>query len=170
MFQTKTELENYVETSNSSLYYLLLKIFNVEDMNVDHAISHLAKAQGICNLLRSLSSANSIARALPPIPQDVLLSHGCSHERVIRHRDDDVGVQNCIFEVAGLANIHLEKSRKLADKVPSHVKVLFLPAIATSRYLERLRRVDFKLNDPKLRRRDTVLPVFYLWNKIRKTY
>lgn len=170
MFSTKSELEQYVETSTSSVYYLLLKILGVENMNADHAISHVAKAQGICNMLRTLTSPNAAARALPPIPQDVLLEHGCSHERIIRQRDDDVAVQNCVFDIASLASIHLEKSRKLADKVPSEAKVLFLPAIATGRFLERLRLANFNLRDQSLRKSDSLLPVSLYWHKLRKKY
>lgn len=170
MFSTKSELENYVETSTSSVYYLLLKILGIENMNADHAISHMAKAQGICNLLRTLSTPEAAERALPPIPQDVLLAHGCSHEQIIRQRLDDVAVQNCIYDIASLANIHLEKSRKLSHNVPAEAKILFLPAIAIERYLERLRLANFNLRDVNVRRRDSLLPIYLYWNKIRKTY
>lgn len=171
MFATKAELEQYVEASTSSVYYLLLKIIGVENMNADHAISHLAKAQGICNMLRTLGVVHrSGLGVLPPIPQDVLLAHGCSFERVLRQRDDDVAVQNCIFDVASMANIHLEKSRNLSDKVPTHAKPLFLPSVAVGRFLERLRRANFRLNDPSVTKRDLLLPIFIYWKRFRKTY
>lgn len=170
MFSTKSELEQYVETSTSSVYYLLLKILGIENINADHAISHMAKAQGICNILRTLSSPDAAGRALPPIPQDVLLEHGCSHEQIIRQRLNDVAVQNCIYDIASLANIHLEKSRKLSNKVPNEAKILFLPAIATERFLERLRSANFKFRDVAIRRSDSLLPIYLYWNKIRKTY
>lgn len=171
MFVTKAELEQYVETSTSSVYYLLLKILGVENMNADHAISHMAKAQGICNMLRTLGVTSRIGLgALPAIPQDVLLAQGCSYERIIRQRPDDVAVQNCIFDVASMASIHLEKSRNLADKVPNHAKPLFLPAVAIGRFLERLRLADFRLNDPSVTKRDSLLPVIIYWKRFRKTY
>lgn len=171
MFTTKAELEQYAEASTSSVYYLLLKIIGVENMNADHAISHMAKAQGICNMLRTLGVVHrSGLGVLPPIPQDVLLAQGCSYERVLRQKDDDVAVQNCIFDVASMANIHLEKSRKLSDKVPPHAKPLFLPAVAIGRFLERLRRANFRLSDPSVTKRDSLLPLFLYWKRFRKTY
>lgn len=171
MFTTQAELEQYVELSTSSVYYLLLKILRIEDMNADHAISHMAKAQGICNMLRTLAVAHqSGLGALPAIPQDVLLTHGCSYERILRQRADDVAVQNCIFDVAGMANIHLEKSRNLSDKVPANAKQLFLPAVAIGRFLERLRRANFRLNEPSVTKRDSQLPLVIYWKRFRKTY
>lgn len=171
MFVTKQELEQYVESSTSSVYYLLLKIVGVENMNADHAISHMAKAQGICNMLRTVGVAyQSGLGALPAIPQDVLLAQGCSYERILRHRADDVAVQNCIFDVASIANIHLEKSRNLSDKVPAKAKPIFLPAVAIGRFLERLRRANFQLNDPSVMKRDSFLPLVIYWKRFRKTY
>lgn len=171
MFATKTDLEQYVESSTSSVYYLLLKIMGVENMNADHAISHMAKAQGICNILRTLAVAHQNGLgALPAIPQDVLMAHGCSYERILRQRVNDIAVQNCIFDVASMANIHLEKSRQLSDKIPNHVKPLFLPAVATGRFLERLRRADFKLSDPNVTKRDSLLPLIIYWKRFRKTF
>lgn len=171
MFATKAELEQYVESSTSSVYYLLLKIVGVENMNADHAISHMAKAQGICNMLRTLGVAyQSGLGALPAIPQDVLLAQGCSYERILRQGADDVAVQNCIFDVAGQAHIHLEKSRKLSDKVPAQAKALFLPAVASGRFLERLRQANFRLSDPSVTKRDTLLPLVIYWKRFRKTY
>lgn len=37
------------------------------------------------------------------------MKHGVSQERVIRNLENDKGVQECIFEVAGIAHQHLEK-------------------------------------------------------------
>lgn len=171
MFTTKTDLEQYVELSTSSVYYLLLKIMGIENMNVDHAISHMAKAQGICNILRTLAIAHQGGLgALPAIPQDILLAHGCSYEQILRQRTNDIAVQNCIFDVASMANIHLEKSRKLSNKVPNHAKPLFLPAVATGRFLERLRQADFKLCNPNVTKRDSLLPLVIYWKRFRKTY
>lgn len=176
MFATKQELEQYVETSTASAYYLLLKIVGLEDLNADHAASHLGKAQGICNMLRALPIINSKSNtgsnrgALPAIPQEILLAHGCSYERILRQRANDEIVQNCVFDVASLANIHLEKSRKLSDKIPKQANAIFLPAIAIGRYLERLRCVNFQLNDSKLMKRDALLPCVYYWKNIRNTF
>lgn len=174
IFTTVSELEQYTEISTSSIYYLLLKIAGVEDLNADHAASHLGKAQGISNFLRTLGAItvrqSRGLSALQPIPQEILLKHGCSYERVLRQRPDDVGVQNCIYDVASVAKIHLEKARNLSNKVPSTSKQLFLPAIAVERFLTRLQLVNFHLYSDRLSKRDGLLALVYYWNNLRKRY
>lgn len=174
MFTTVEELEQYNEISTSSIYYLLLKIAGVEDLNVDHAASHLGKAQGISNCLRTLGAVNVRhsrgLSALPPIPQEILLKHGCSYEKVLRQRPDDISVQNSVFDVASVAKIHLDKARNLKDKVPSSAKTVFLPALAIDRFLTRLQLANFQLYSNRLSKRDGMLALVYLWNSFLKRY
>lgn len=173
MFPTTKELEQYVENTNSSLFYLMLKIGGIASLHADHAASHLGKAQGICNILRALPRYNlneRAAKAIPVVPQQILLQHGVSHERILRQKPDDKPVRNCIFDVASLANTHLIKARNLANNLESSQKVYLLPAIAISRYLERLRRCDFDLSHASLGKSDGLLPLAYIWNYIRRTY
>lgn len=106
-FVTGKELEAYAEESTSSLLYLLARIVGADAVDMDHALSHLGKAQGITNMLRA-QSAQSRAFSVC-IPQEILLKHGCSHERVLRDRSEDKAVQDCTFEVASMAFSHLEK-------------------------------------------------------------
>lgn len=173
MFPTTKELEQYAEYTSTSLFYLILKIGGIASLNADHAISHLGKAQGICNLLRALPRYNlkeRSAKAIPVVPQQILLQHGVSYERILRQKPDDKPVRNCIFDVASLANTHLTKSRNLASSLePSH-KVYLLSAIAIARYLERLRQCDFDLSHSSLGKPDGLLPLSYMWNYLRTTY
>lgn len=107
LFVTTKELEQYAEDSVSSIYYLLVKILKCESLDVDHALSHLGKAQGIVNMLRAqsrLERSNGVC-----IPQETMLKHGVSQERILRNKIDDKGVQDCVFEIASVANSHLEK-------------------------------------------------------------
>lgn len=174
MFDTVEELEQYVETSTSPIYYILLKIFGIEDMNADHAVSHLGRAQGITNMIRTLVAlrgANSRGMsALPPIPQEILLKHGCSYEQILRQRDNEVAIQDCLFDVASVAKIHLEKSRSLSEKLSKGTKLVLLPAISVDRFLTRLQLANFKLTNPRLVKRDSLLPLALFWNKMLRKY
>lgn len=174
MFTSVEELEKYTEISTSSIYYLLLKIGGIGDIHVDHAASHLGKAQGIANCLRSLGAVtvrqSRGLSALPPIPQEILLKHGCSYEKIIRQQSQDIGAQNCVFDVASVAKIHLDKARQLDDKVPAFGRRIFLPAIAVDRFLKRLQIANFQLYSDRLSKRDGLLPVAYLWNCLRRRY
>lgn len=165
-FISTKQMENYAEETVSSVHYLLLEMLNVRNVNADHAASHLGKAQGITNILRSIYASRSRSQYLP-IPQEILMKHGISQERFIRSKPDDKGVEDVVFEIATLAHQHLEKSLALLSKVPKESKIIFLPVIASQRYLERLRRVNFNLTNKTLGKRDSLLPLFLYWNKFK---
>jgi NADH dehydrogenase [ubiquinone] 1 alpha subcomplex assembly factor 6 len=106
-FVVTKQLEDYAEQSVSSVYYLLLEAMGIKNVHADHAASHLGKAQGITNLLRSIPHQSR--RRAVPIPQEVLMTHGVSQERILRCKEGDKGVEECIFHMASLAHHHLEK-------------------------------------------------------------
>lgn len=164
-FISLTKMEHYAEETVSSVNYLILEALNCRNVNADHAASHLGKAQGISNLLRSIYSQRSHQHL--PIPQELFIKHGCSQERFFRSKADDKAVENVVFEIATLAHQHLEKSKALMSKVPKEGKITFFPSIPTKRYLERLRRVNFNLTDKSLGTRDNLLPLVLYWNKLK---
>ncbi|XP_063705584.1 NADH dehydrogenase (ubiquinone) complex I, assembly factor 6 homolog [Culicoides brevitarsis] len=167
-FLTMKQLEEYAEASVSNVYYLSLEASGLKNVHADHACSHLGKAQGIVNMLRSIPQLTR-GQGLP-IPQEVLMKHGVSQERVIRATKDDKGVEECIFEVATLAHQHLEKARKLVDSLPKEAKPFLLPGVAVQRYLDRLRLVNFELTHQTLMRRDAMLPAWLYWNRLKGTF
>lgn len=174
IFTTTEELEQHVEQSTSSVYFLLLRIAGVDDLNADHAASHLGKAQGISNLLRTLSTMTqqktNNRSAIPPIPQEILLKHNCSYERILRQQSADSNVADCVFDVASVASIHLTKARKLNDKLNDNARNVLLPAIAVQRFLDRLQQCHFHLYNERVVRRDGLLPLMYFWNNFRRRY
>ncbi|KAH8361219.1 hypothetical protein KR200_003798 [Drosophila serrata] len=167
-FESVRELEEYAEQTFSSLLLLLVEISGVRDLQVDHAASHLGKALGIATLLRAIPHAGRQQAVC--VPLEVLVRHGVSQERVIRGRSDDKGVEECIFEVASAANTHLKLARKLHDQVPRPVRKIFLPAVATDAYLERLRRANFQLTHKSCVGRDSLLPVRLYWKSLFNRY
>ncbi|XP_055524267.1 NADH dehydrogenase (ubiquinone) complex I, assembly factor 6 homolog [Wyeomyia smithii] len=164
-FLTVKQLEDYVEDSVSTVLYLLLEIHGIKNVHADHLASHLGKAQGITNLLRSIPRQER--RHVVPIPQDILMQHGVSQERILRNRKDDKGVEEVVFHMAGTAHQHLEKARNLLPSVPKQAKSVFLPGVVIGRFLERLRQVNFHLADTSLHRSDTLLPISLYWNNFR---
>lgn len=45
-FQSLAEVDNFAESTNSSLNYLILEASGVRNVHADHAASHIGKAQG----------------------------------------------------------------------------------------------------------------------------
>nr|CAD7586333.1 unnamed protein product [Timema genevievae] len=160
-------MEVYSEGSVSSVYYLLLETAGVENVHADHAASHLGKAQGISNILRSVFY--NIQQSVVSLPQDVLLKHSVSHETVLR-AECNKALMEVFFDIANRAKQHLAKARSLSKQVPKPAHILFLPATAVDSYLERLRRTHFNAFDPSLQQRNTLLPLFLYWNKFTSKY
>lgn len=62
------------------------------------------------------------------------------------------------------------QARNLSKHVSRDVLPVFLPAVAVDRYLDRLRRAQFRLSDKSLQQRDNFLPIAYYWHKFRGKY
>lgn len=108
IFPSIEYLEKYAENTASPVYYLLLESAGIKDVKVDHAASHLGKAQGITNLIRSI--LHNAQRRSIVVPQDVLMKHGLSTEVVLRGQArKELG--DAVFEISSRAKQHLDKVR-----------------------------------------------------------
>lgn len=164
-FQSIEQMEKYSERTCSPIFYLLLASCGVENVQADHAFSHIGKAQGLTNLIRSVPYYAQ--RRMVILPQDILAKHKVSHESIIRGECDKPN-RDAIFDVACQAKTHLDKALSLVGKVPNSVFRQFLPVVPVQGYLERLRKVDFDVFHPTLQRRDTNLALKLLWRTIRR--
>ncbi|XP_021927289.1 NADH dehydrogenase (ubiquinone) complex I, assembly factor 6 isoform X2 [Zootermopsis nevadensis] len=111
VFPDLEAVESYAEHSVSSVYYLLLEASGVESIHADHAASHLGKAHGIVNLIRSVPF--NAPRKIVSLPQDVLLQHNVPHETVLRAKCT-ADLKEAVFDVAARAKQHLNKLSKAA--------------------------------------------------------
>ncbi|XP_046961480.1 NADH dehydrogenase (ubiquinone) complex I, assembly factor 6 isoform X2 [Vanessa cardui] len=160
-FRTMEDVEIYTENTVSTIYYLLLCIAGVTNVHADHAASHLGKAQGMTNILRSVHVFNY--HKTVSLPMDILMKHQVSQESVLRGNDDE-NMRNVIFEVASRANSHLEKARSI--QVPKITNQIFLPAIAIDKYLTKLQKVNFNVFDKRLLQGSPTLPLTLYYKRI----
>lgn len=163
-FETIEQMEKYAESTCSPIHYLLLASCGIENVHADHAFSHLGKAQGLTNLVRSVPYYAQ--RRTVILPQNVLAKHKVSHESIIRGGSDQPS-RDAVFDVACRAHSHLDKVLSLRDKVPERLHRHLLPVVPLKGYLERLRQVDFDVFHPSLQSRDTKLPFKLLWSSWR---
>ncbi|CAK9822054.1 NADH dehydrogenase (ubiquinone) complex I, assembly factor 6 [Anthophora retusa] len=163
-FNDMTAIERYAEYSNSSIYYLLLEAHGVTNINADHAASHMGKAHGIINLMRSVRY--SAAKRINMLPQDILMKYGVSTEAVLQGQSSKE-LQNVIYDVASYAKLHLDTVISLKSNLGKETSLIFLPIICLQKYLEELRRVDFNIFDTKLYRKDNLLPLYLFWKSWR---
>ncbi|CAK1550028.1 unnamed protein product [Leptosia nina] len=164
-FRTLEDIESHSENSVSSIYYLLLCIASVTDVHADHAASHLGKAQGITNILRSIHVSNH--HKMVSLPMDVLMKNKVSQESILRGIDCE-NMRNVVFEVASRANSHLQKARSI--KIPKIANQIFLPAIPVERYLTKLQTNHFNIFELSLQQRNPTLPFNLYFKRLLNKY
>ncbi|XP_056638662.1 NADH dehydrogenase (ubiquinone) complex I, assembly factor 6 [Diorhabda sublineata] len=161
-FRNLDDMEKYAEQSVSSVFYLVLECCGIKNMDADHAASHLGKAQGIIQHLRSVPHSRRLN--FLPIPQDILTKNKVIHEDVIRGRKS-VELTECTFEIASRAHQHLVKAKSLMKKVPKEGRKVMLPAVPVSIYLNRLQKVNHDVFHPSLQHRSwKLLPQLWFCN------
>lgn len=162
-FPSIDQMEKYAENTCSPIFYLLLASCGIENINADHAFSHLGKAQGLTNLIRSVP--HYAQKRVVVLPQDVLAKYKVSHESIIRGGCEKPQ-RDVVFEVASRAHSHVDKVLSLVDKVPRSLYRHLFPIVPLKGYLERLRLVDFDVFHPSLQLRDTKLALKLFWRTV----
>ncbi|GER28888.1 NADH dehydrogenase (ubiquinone) complex I [Striga asiatica] len=166
--ETIEDLERYAEDTMSTILYSTLeadgfilspkaKANNSETDGIrstaaDHAASHIGKASGLALLLRSLPYHAGRNRHFLYIPADVAKKHGLLVNKSENRIDSREGLCSAVYEMASVANAHLQKARELAETVPVGARPVMLPAVPTQFVLDTLRRVQFDVFDPRLAR------------------
>ncbi|KAF5288971.1 hypothetical protein FQA39_LY03850 [Lamprigera yunnana] len=154
-------LEKYFEYSISNVYYLILEACNVRNVSADHAASHLGKAQGLVQQLRSTTVAKKLN--LITLPQTILIKYNVSHEEIFRGKSSD-RLSDCTYEVASQAHYHLKKCRDILKSVPLEARSVLLPAVTVENYLNNLHKANYDVFHPNLQRR-TWIWMPKLWYK-----
>lgn len=168
MPETIQELEKYAEDTVSTMLYLILQAGGVKSTAADHAASHIGKASGILLLLKSLPYHASRNRHFSYIPTAVASKHGLIAKQGGQDEvrlDSREGLRDAVFDIASVANAHLQKARNLAGSVPPEALPVLLPAVPTQVILDSLSRVQFDVFDPRLAQ--GVLGIPPLWYQLK---
>ncbi|GFZ16501.1 terpenoid synthases superfamily protein [Actinidia rufa] len=166
--ETVEELEQYAEDTVSTLLYMTLQAGGINSTAADHAASHIGKASGLLLLLKSLPYHASRNRQFSYIPAKVADKHGLlvnqGGQREI-HMDSCERLCDAVFEMASVANSHLQKARELAGTVPKEARSVLLPAVPAQVLLDSLSRAQFDVFDPRLTR--GILGIPPLWYQLK---
>ncbi|CAA0829253.1 Terpenoid synthases superfamily protein [Striga hermonthica] len=166
--ETIEDLERYAEDTMSTILYSTLEADGIRSTAADHAASHIGKASGLALLLRSLPYHAGRNRHFLYVPADVAKKHGLLVNKSENLVDSREGLCSAVYEMASVANAHLQKARELAETVPVEARPVMLPAVPTQFVLDTLRRVQFDVFDPRLTR--GILGVPPLWFQLTLKY
>ncbi|OXU22939.1 hypothetical protein TSAR_002272 [Trichomalopsis sarcophagae] len=162
-FPNLESLEKYAEHTVSSVYYLILEAHGIKDVDTDHFASHLGKAHGIVTLIRSVPH-NAKCRKMV-LPQDILMKYNVSSESVLQGTSSKE-LKDVIFEVSSRAKQHLDMALSLKTRIKKDSHPVFLSHIIVEDYLIKLQKFDFDVFNPKLQKRNSLLPLKLYWKKL----
>lgn len=166
---TVGDLERYSEDTLSTILYLTLQSGGIHSTAADHAASHIGKASGLLLLLRAFPYHLNRTGRIPYIPAELAEKHGLlvngSDGRSEIRMESGEGLSEVAFELASVANAHLEKARGLSPTVPPEAVPVLLPAVPAQVLLDSLRRCEFNVFDSRLAR--GVLGVSPLWFQLK---
>ncbi|QDZ24355.1 squalene/phytoene synthase [Chloropicon primus] len=145
--KTLETLEENMEGSYSSMYYLLLESSKVEDLDCLQAASHMGKGVGLSLLLKSI--AHDAMNDKVYLPTDLCLKSKVDYGRVTGGYNSDE-LSDVVFQVASRAKTHLDEARRMHQTLPRDLRPFLLPCIPALRYLERLERAGFAPFTPDL--------------------
>ena len=132
-FPNLSALEQYAETTYSTLLYLTLSSLPLASQHADHLASHIGKATGIAAVLRGVpllafpppanhhsnhshSPGSFVQRSRQgavTLPLDIMAEAGVREEDVFRLGSDAPGLQDAVFAVATRASDHLITAREM---------------------------------------------------------
>ncbi|CDS43495.1 Squalene phytoene synthase [Echinococcus multilocularis] len=186
-FRDCAELEEYAESTNAPIHYGLAEAFGLKSLEVDHALSHLAKAQGLITHLRSIVPLVRQYRALL-LPTDLLVQHDLPAEIALRLCLDssDASVNPQAVErlrdicqvLATLARNHAARAVVLRSRPKTDLKtrqksllpLLLLPSVPVCRLLRALSACNFDPRHPRwLQPREGLMPLRVAWHAMRGT-
>ncbi|GMP70425.1 hypothetical protein CsSME_00029282 [Camellia sinensis var. sinensis] len=130
--ETIEELEQYAEDTVSTILYMILQAGGIKSTAADHAASHIGKASGLLFLLKSLPYHASRSRQFSYIPAKVATKHGLLVNQGGQMEicgDSRECLCDAVFEMASVANSHLQKAHELAGTVPEEARPVLLPVV-----------------------------------------
>lgn len=98
------------------------------------------------------------------LPMDLMAKHGVSQSKILKTSESNL--HEIIFEIAAVANLHVEKACEEVKKLPKVVHDIYIPLICLSEYLQRIRAANFDVFDPKVQMRNGTLP----WTLLKTSY
>uniref|UniRef100_A0A0V0JBF5 Uncharacterized protein n=1 Tax=Schistocephalus solidus TaxID=70667 RepID=A0A0V0JBF5_SCHSO len=190
-FATCLELERYAEMTNAPIHYMLAESFGIKSIELDHALSHLAKAQGVLTHVRSVVPLAQRHSAMN-IPTELLIKHSIATETLLRlccgrggttpevARSEQT-LRDICYELASLAHVHATKAARCANglfgkehmvgrsAIPAGVvSLMLLPLVPVNRLLHTLsHQAKFDPRHASLFLSDGLMPLLITWRHWR---
>jgi phytoene synthase len=159
---TMAALEGYLGDTSAALFSLAAAILGSQSSDIEHLARHAGLAQGITQIMTSLSFDASQRRLF--VPLQILAKHGCEIEDIFSGKETPK-LRAVLNEMFDEARTHLNAALSLLSAVPPEVRSAFLPLAQVRRDIETLSRADY---DPFVPRSSSRFKVLWtLWRASR---
>eukprot|EP00835_Amoeboradix_gromovi_P006431 NODE_754_length_4537_cov_0.586525.p2 type:complete len:251 gc:universal NODE_754_length_4537_cov_0.586525:2051-2803(+) len=143
---TLEELEEYCESSYSSILYISSEIIGVKDIKIDHILSHIGKCTGLINTIRGVGHFAKKRQSYLPIY--LMAKHNVTEEDIYRGNLDKL--PDVIHEIASRAYQHKETALEHLKSVPKEAFPLMLHLVPNLHYLKVLEDIQFDVSNKLL--------------------
>jgi NADH dehydrogenase [ubiquinone] 1 alpha subcomplex assembly factor 6 len=154
---TLTALEDYAEGSSAPLAILALEVLGERSAPARAVAREVGIGYALAGLLRAIPFHAAAGRYYIPVDvaararidlREIRLSPG--------HSTEHSTLWAAVAEIAAVASRHLAAALEKRATIPRSAIAAVLPAVVASRFLARLRRVEYNPFDPQLARPDTM--------------
>ena len=150
---TLEDLEEYSESSFSSILYLTLELMGLKDIKIDHVVSHIGKCTGLINSIRGVGHFAQKRQCYLPI--QLLSKHNIREEDI--YRGNVEGMPDVIHEIASRAFQHKETAVDHFKSVPREAFPVLLHLVPSLYYINLLEKIQFDISDKELYRKNSYL-------------
>lgn len=166
-FNDMRELELYCHKSNTPVYQLTWRMYFQMRNNwnpdiglcrgLDVISSCVGQAQGLSNVIRGIPYNSK--KNCCYIPQDILSQYNLTNRDFINKKLDGEKLKPVVEALAIRCQELNDKAYLQLDGVPKHFKQIFLPRVSVGAYLKKLKKCNYNVCDPKVNRRNEMLPL-----------
>ena len=167
-FSNLEDLESYSESTNSTLFYLILSSLGIQSLQVDHAVSHLGKTMGIITALRATPILLKDCKC--NLPLDLFAKYQLSTQELYRfYNQRNSKLEELVFELGTRANDHLITSLKFEKEWPRESFPVLLNYVPAFDFLQKLQEHNFNLFHSRLFYKSWKLPFKLLYYARKKS-
>jgi NADH dehydrogenase [ubiquinone] 1 alpha subcomplex assembly factor 6 len=156
---TTHDVNQYMLGRVAPFYYLHLELLSLRNAKLDHAIGHVAVADGTCQLIQNISTVTRTGQC--HLPHLLMNKHGCTQEDLYRKGPHAHGIQDVVLQVATIARDHLRAARD--HSIPNAALPAFISSVVMDSFLGQLEQVDFDAFHPSIQHHKWTL-AYRMWS------
>lgn len=146
--QNMDELENHIKEAEFPIILLVMNVLKkTQDLSDEQieAASSMSIACGLADIMKNFLKDRACRRVF--IPQDLILAHGLTPQKIIDFKPDAKRLSPIFKELAERANKKLKRARKYRKDCPKNLHPALLLGVVTESNLKILKASNYELTN-----------------------